>query len=323
MSVADKIFCNMCEDILNNGCDTKGEDVRPIWTDTSEKAYTIKKFGVCNRYDLRKEFPAITLRPTNLSKAYDEILWIYQKKSNNVKDLNSKIWDSWADTSGSIGKAYGYQVGSKYCQDSINYKQASIGDMQRKYYSYHSYPSFETSVEEGLYGKKEKLLFYLDQMDSVLYNLKQNPYSRRIIINLYNLDELYQMNLYPCAYSCTFNVTTDKDYNKPILNLLLNQRSNDILVANNWNVSQYAIFLMMVAQVSDMIPGELVHMISDAHIYDRHVLIVKDLIKRTQYPAPIVKLDPEIRSFYDFTESSLIVEDYKTGLQIKNIPVAV
>lgn len=283
MSYADKVFKNMCSDILTNGIDTKGEIVRPTWVDTGEKAYTIKKFGVINRYDLRKEFPALTLRKTPIKSATDEILWIYQKKSNNIHDLNSHIWDEWADENGSIGKAYGYQVGVK-----------------------HQYA-------EGM----------MDQMDRVLYDLKHNPYSRRIITMLYNHHDLHEMALYPCAYSVTYNVTKDANSDKLVLNAILNQRSQDVLAANSWNVCQYAILLMMVAQSCDMIPGELIHVIADAHIYDRHIPMIVDLIQREEHPAPKVWINPDIKNFYDFTPDDVHVENYVTGLQIKNIPIAV
>ena len=263
MSIADHIFIDMCQDILDNGTDTRGEKVRPIWEDTGEPAYTIKKFAVVNRYDLRREFPAMTLRKTGIRSAFDEILWIWQKKSNNIHDLNSHIWDSWADEDGSIGKAYGYQLGVK-----------------------HLYPE----------GK-------MDQVDRVLYDLRHNPY--------------------PCAYSMTFNVTQRPGEDKLTLNAILNQRSQDVLVANNWNVCQYALLVHMFAIVSDMQVGELVHMIADAHIYDRHVPIVKELIQRPTYEAPKVTLNPEVKNFYDFTVDDLQIENYQTGPQVKNIPVAV
>ena len=282
MSYADKVFVDMCSDILKNGIDTKGEKVRPKWDDGSY-AYTIKKFGVVNRYDLKKEFPALTLRKTNLKNCVDEILWIWQKKSNNINDLNSHIWDSWADENGSIGKAYGYQLGVK-----------------------HQY-------KEGM----------MDQVDRVLYDLKNNPYSRRIMTNIYVHQDLHEMNLYPCAYSMTFNVTKNKETGKLVLNGILNQRSQDILTANNWNVCQYAVLLHMFAQVSDMEVGELVHVIADAHIYDKHVPLVEELIAREQHPAPKFWINPEVKNFYDFIVDDFRLDDYVTGPQIKNIPVAV
>ena len=282
MSYADKLFINMCKDILENGTSTEGEKVRPKWEDGSS-AYTIKKFGVVNRYDLRREFPALTLRRTALKSAFDEILWIWQKKSNNIHDLNSHIWDSWADEDGSIGKAYGYQMQVK-----------------------HQY-------KEGM----------MDQVDRVLYDLKHNPYSRRIMTNLYVHQDLHEMNLYPCAYSVTFNVTKEPGCEKLVLNAVLNQRSNDVLAANNWNVAQYALLLMMFAQVSGMTAGELLHVIADAHIYDRHIPMIRELISREPYPAPTVRLNPEVRDFYAFTADDLYVENYQYGPQIKNIPIAV
>ncbi|MCQ4670789.1 thymidylate synthase [Lactonifactor longoviformis] len=282
MSLADNIFITMCRDIIDTGTSTEGEKVRPVWEDGTS-AYTIKRFGVVNRYDLSKEFPALTLRRTALKSAMDEILWIWQKKSNNIKELNSHVWDSWADETGSIGKAYGYQMSVK-----------------------HQY-------REGM----------MDQVDRVLFDLRENPYSRRIMTNIYVHQDLHEMHLYPCAYSMTFNVTKEKDSDQLILNGILNQRSQDVLAANNWNVCQYSLLLMMFAQVSGMKAGELVHVIADAHIYDRHIPLVQELISRPVYPAPKVTLNPEIRDFYQFTVNDLTVENYQTGPQIKNIPIAV
>ena len=282
MSKADDIFINMCRDILENGTSTEGEKVRPHWPDGTA-AYTIKKFGVVNRYDLQEEFPLLTLRRTALKSAVDEVLWIWQQKSNNIKDLHSHIWDEWADADGSIGKAYGYQMGVK-----------------------HQY-------KEGMF----------DQVDRVLYDLKHNPFSRRIMTNLYVHQDLHEMNLYPCVYSMTFNVTQKPGDDKLTLNAVLNQRSQDVLAANNWNVAQYAALLMMFAQVSDMRAGELLHVIADAHIYDRHVPFIQELIQRTPYPAPKVTLNPDVHDFYDFTRDDFKVENYQTGEQIRDIPIAI
>ena len=282
MSLADVTFIQMCKDILENGTSTEGEKVRPKWPDGTP-AYTIKKFGVVNRYDLSREFPLLTLRRTALKSATDEILWIWQQKSNNIHDLHSHIWDEWADGDGSIGKAYGYQLGVK-----------------------HQY-------KEGM----------MDQVDRVIYDLKNNPFSRRIMTNIYVHQDLHEMNLYPCAYSMTFNVTQKKGEEKLTLNAVLNQRSQDVLAANNWNVCQYAVLMHMLAQVCDMKVGELVHVIADAHIYDRHVPIIRELIEREQHPAPKFTLNPDVKDFYQFTTKDITIEDYVTGPQIKNIPIAV
>jgi len=276
MSYADQVFATMCRDIIQQGFSSEGTHVRPVWDDGA-MAHTIKKFAVVNRYDLSQEFPIMTLRPTPFKKAIDEILWIWQKKSNNIKDLNSKIWDAWADESGSIGKAYGYQLGVK-----------------------HQY-------SEGLF----------DQVDRVLFDLKTNPSSRRIMTNLYVHEDLHAMNLYPCAYSMTFNVTGNK------LNAILNQRSNDVLVANNWNVVQYAVLVHMFAMVSNLEVGELVHVIADAHIYDRHVPIVEELIKREAFPAPAFRIKRHVIDFYDFSIDDFELIDYQKNAQIKHIPVAI
>ena len=282
MSYADKVFIDMCKDILENGVSTEGEKVRPHWEDGTP-AYTIKKFGVVNRYDLSKEFPLVTVRKTALKSATDELLRIWQKKSNNIHDLHSHIWDAWADENGSIGKAYGYHLGVK-----------------------HRY-------KEGM----------MDQVDRVIYDLKNNPFSRRIMTNIYVHQDLHEMNLYPCAYSMTFNVTQKKGEDKLTLNAILNQRSQDILTANNWNVAQYAVLVHMLAQVCDMQVGELVHVIADAHIYDRHIPIVEELISRECYDAPTFHLNPEVKDFYKFTRDDVSVDNYITGPQVTNIPVAI
>jgi thymidylate synthase len=276
MSKADEIFITNCKNILENGYSSENEKVRPHWEDGTP-AYTIKNFGVVNRYNLSEEFPLLTLRYTNWKAAIDEVLWIWQKKSNNVNDLNSHIWDAWADENGSIGKAYGYQL------------------------------SIKNQYKEGMF----------DQVDRVLYDLKQNPYSRRIMTNIYNFNDLNEMNLYPCAYSMTFNVTGKK------LNAILNQRSQDTLTANNWNVVQYSALLMMFAQVSGLEAGELVHVISDMHIYDRHIEMVKQLLKREPKKAPKVTLNTEIKNFYDFTVEDFTVENYEYGTSLGKIPVAI
>ncbi len=275
MSKADQLFVTMMQKILNEGFSDEHLQVRPKWNDGTP-AHTIKTFGIVNRYNLQEEFPALTLRPTALKSAFDEILWIWQKKSNNIKYLNSHIWDQWADADGSIGKAYGYQLAQKY-----EFRQ---GEM--------------------------------DQVDNLLWQLKNNPASRRMMAHLYNFQDLKDMNLEPCCWSVTLNVTGDT------LNMILNQRSQDTLVANNWNVCQYALLLMMFAQVSGLKAGELIHVISDCHIYDRHVPLVKELIERPQYPAPKVWLNPEVKDFYAFTVDDLHVEAYEKNPQIKNIPIA-
>ena len=276
MSYADKIFIENCRDILENGFSTENEKVRPVWDDGTP-AYTIKKFGVVNRYDLSKEFPILTLRYTNWKAAIDEMLWIWQKKSNKVSDLNSHIWDSWMGEDGTIGKAYGYQLGIK-----------------------HEY-------KEGMF----------DQVDRVLYDLKNNPYSRRIMTNIYNYQDLHEMNLYPCAYSMTFNVVDGK------LNAILNQRSQDTLAANNWNIVQYSVLVHMFAQVSGLEVGELVHVIADMHIYDRHIPLIKKLIEREPLPAPKFEMNKEIKNFYDFTVDDFNIIDYKPGESIGRVPVAI
>lgn len=280
MSYADKVFKETCRDILTNGTTTEGQKVRPKWEDDTP-AYTIKKFGVVNRYDIRKEFPAITLRQIYLKSALDEILWIWQKKSNNVKDLRSHIWDQWADKDGSIGTVYGYQVAEKFM-----YK----GEM-------------------------------IDQIDYVRKLLKEEPFSRRIMTNLYQYHNLSTGHLDPCAYGMTYNVTEENG--QLVLNAILNQRSQDMLAANGWNIAQYALLLMMLAQEAGMVAGELVHVIADCHIYDRHIPMVEELLDREEYDAPKVSFNPDVKDFYQFTTDDLIVENYKYGEQIKNIPIAV
>lgn len=275
MSRADEIFIANAKDILENGVWDTECDVRPKWRDGAS-AHTVKKFGIVNRYNLREEFPILTIRRTYFKSCIDELLWIWQKKSNNIKDLNSKIWNQWADENGSIGKAYGYQLGIKH-----KYKEGEF-----------------------------------DQVDRVLFDLKNNPASRRIMTNIYNFQDLNEMNLYPCAYSMTFNVCGDS------LNGILNQRSNDMLTANNWNVVQYAVLLIMFAQVSGLKAGELVHVIADAHIYDRHVPIVKEIIEMPRHAAPVLEVDKSVKNFYDFTVDSFKFVDYKCNEKKYDIPIA-
>ena len=276
MSLADKIFIDTCKDILQNGFWDTELDVRPKWDDGAP-AHTVKKFGVVNRYDLSKEFPAQTIRKTFIKSAVDEILWIWQKKSNNIADLGSHVWDSWADENGSIGKAYGYQLGVKH-----HYKE---GEM--------------------------------DQVDRVLFDLKNNPQSRRILTNIYVHQDLSEMALYPCAYSMTFNTSGNK------LNAILNQRSQDMLAANAWNVAQYAALVHMFAQVSGLEAGEFVHVIADAHIYDRHVPIIEELISREPYDAPEFVMDKSITDFYQFSKNHFSLENYKYHDFNEKIPVAI
>ena len=275
MSRADSIFISNCRDILSSGVWDTDMEVRPRWADGTP-AHTIKKFGIVNRYDLSQEFPIMTLRRTYWKSAVDELLWIWQKKSNNIKDLRGHIWDSWADENGSIGKAYGYQLGIKY-----------------------EYPEGE-----------------FDQVDRVIYDLKNNPASRRILTSIYNFKDLHEMRLYPCAYSMTFNVSGKK------LNAILNQRSQDMLTASNWNVVQYAVLVYMMAQVSGLEAGELVHVIADAHIYDRHVSIVKKMLQNEPKPAPTFKIDKSVTDFYSFTRDSFSVEGYEYSELDEEIPVA-
>ena len=276
MSYVDTVFQANCKAILEDGISDAGQAVRTVWDD-GVPAHTVKQFGIVNRYDLRKEFPILTLRKINFKALVDELLWIWQKKSNNIHDLNSKIWDQWTDEGGSIGKAYGYQLGVKH-----QYKEGEF-----------------------------------DQVDRVLFDLKNNPSSRRIMTNLYNFEDLHEMALYPCAYSMTFNVSGNT------LNAILNQRSQDMLAANNWNVSQYAILLHMFAQVSGLEAGELIHVISDAHIYDRHIPLVEKLLEREGKAAPTLKIDPTITNFYDFTVDSFSLENYEYCEAIGRFPVAI
>jgi len=276
MSRADEIFIQNCRDILQNGVWDTDREVRPRWEDGAP-AHTIKKFGIINRYDLREEFPILTIRRTYWKTAVDELLWIWQKKSNNIHDLNAHVWDQWADETGSIGKAYGYQLGVK-----------------------HHYPEGD-----------------MDQVDRVLYDLRNNPASRRIMTNIYNFADLSEMHLYPCAYSMTFNVSGN------VLNAILNQRSQDMLAANNWNVVQYAVLVHMMAQSAGLVPGELVHVIADAHIYDRHVPIVEKMLSAPQSPAPEFTVDPAVTDFYQFTRDSFTLTGYTPAPFEEKIPIAI
>ncbi len=276
MSYADRVFVENIKDILENGYSDEELNVRPKWEDGTP-AHTVKKFCMVNRYDLSKEFPIITVRKTFFKSCIKELLWIWQKKSNKISELDSHIWDSWADENGTIGKAYGYQLGVK-----------------------HKYPEGE-----------------FDQVDRVLYDLKHNPASRRIMTNLYNHHDLNEMGLAPCAYGLTLNVTGNK------LNAILNQRSQDMLTANNWNVCQYAVLVHMFAQVSGLEVGEFVHVVADAHIYDRHIPLVKKLVENPQFEAPVFKIDKSVKNFYDFTVDSFSLENYQANDFNEKIEVAI
>ena len=276
MSLADQLFIDNCKQILSQGTWDTDQAVRPRWEDGSP-AHTIKCFGLVNRYDLKKEFPIQTIRRMYFKSAVDELLWIWQKKSNNVHDLSSHVWDAWADETGSIGKAYGYQLAVK-----------------------HHYPEGD-----------------MDQVDRVLYDLKHNPASRRILTSLYNFEDLHEMHLYPCAYSMTFNVSNGT------LNAILNQRSQDMLAANNWNVCQYAVLVHMLAQVSGLRAGELVHVIADAHIYDRHIPIIEKMLSEPEHPAPGFTLDPAVTDFYRFTPDSVRLDGYEYSPFEEKIPIAI
>lgn len=276
MSYADELFLQTCRDILDHGTWDTDLPVRPRWEDGTP-AHTVKLFGVVHRYDLRREFPLLTVRRQYFKSAVDELLWIWQKKSNNIRDLSSHVWDAWADDTGSIGKAYGYQLGVKY-----------------------DFPE----------GK-------MDQVDWLLKTLRDAPASRRMVTSIFNHHDLKDMALQPCAWSMTFNVSGN------VLNGILNQRSQDMLTANGWNVMQYSALLMMLAQVSGLVPGELIHVIADCHIYDRHVPLVEELLTRKPYPAARVRLDPTVTDFYAFTKSSFTVENYQYHHFTAPIPVAV
>ncbi len=276
MSYADQVYIETCKRILKEGVRDDDLPVRPRWEDGTP-AHTVKLFGVVNRYDLQREFPLMTLRRTYWKSAIDELLWIWQKKSNRVAELGSHVWDAWADENGTIGKAYGYQMGVKH-----HYRE---GDF--------------------------------DQVDRVLYDLKHNPQSRRILTSMYNFADLSEMGLYPCAYSMTFNVSGRT------LNAILNQRSQDMLTANNWNVVQYAALVHMLAQVSGLVPGELVHVIADCHIYDRHIPLVEEMIEKRPFDAPAFRMDPDVTDFYAFTKNSFTVENYQYHPFDHSIAVAI
>lgn len=336
MSYADKVFCDMCFDIMSSGVDTRGEKVRPKWEDGTD-AYTIKKFGVVNRYNLAKEFPILTIRPVPIKSCVDEILWIWSKKSNVVSELNSGIWDSWETEDGTIGRAYGYQLAN-----TSAYRDVTNEGLLKAFPDSEIVEDVEEVwVDDGAAVSVKKLVrknarciyyvvdmwdnsgyWYLDQVDRAIYDLVNTPFSRRIITNMYNHRDLHSMALYPCAYSMTFNVTTDNG-NGLVLNGVLNQRSQDVLVANGWNVAQYAVLMNLIARHCGMRVGELVHVIADAHIYDRHITMVEDLVRRERFQAPKLIINPDKRDFYSFTADDVSLENYEHGEQIKNIPVAV
>ncbi len=314
MSQADVVFKRMCEDILAHGTDNKGEEIRPHWEDGTP-AYTLACFGVVNRYDLSSEFPALTFRKIAFKTCIDELLWIWQKQSENIKDLKGHIWDSWADDEGSIGKAYGYQQAKKHFYTDVKEEALikAFGGLTGA--NGHVYAEKET--RDGREG------FLMTQLDKAVYDLKTTPFSRRILVTMWNPEEQYEMHLAPCAYEMTFMVTRDEAGEGLVLNGILNQRSNDLLAAGNWNVVQYSVLIHMLAHICGMKAGEFVHVIGNAHIYDRHVEIIKELIRRPQYPAPKFSIINDVKDFYDFTPEDFSLTDYSYGPQVENIPVAI
>jgi len=345
MAYADEVFIEMCNDILTNGTSNEGQNVRPHWPDGS-LAYTLKIFGQAHTYDLSKEFPIMTLRKTALKSATDEMLWIYQKKSNNIKNLKSSVWDEWADENGSIGRAYGYQMAIKYeytgvtiegldkafpnwekkeDENTVSYRYVPMGGaipLEERFA--RGTDAFDRIGESDIVFYKETKVALMDQMNKVIYDLKVNPFSRRIMTTTWNPSDLSRMNLEPCAYSMTYNVTQNPGDDKLTLNAILNQRSQDMLAANNWNIVQYSVLLHMLAQVCDMKVGKLLHVIADCHIYDKHIPMIKELIGRKPMDAPVFKLNPDIHDFYDFTRGDVSVENYEvSGEQLKNIPIAI
>lgn len=302
MTQYDEIFVKNLVDILSNGSEYES---RAIWSDDWTKAKCLKRFSIVNRYnsDFSNKPPIGTIRKFPIKNCIDELLWIWQKKSNNIKDLKSHIWDSWADPNGSIGAAYGFQVKSKLRK--VSHTDEVMGNT------------------EGVHHQ-EVTTYFLDQTDFVIHELKYNPDSRRIITDLYSIDQNGLMGLDPCCYSCTWNVTY-KD-GKPYLNLLLNQRSQDMIVANNWNVFQYWILQNMFANECGWLEvGELVHVIADAHIYDRHIPIAEHMIEIAKDTENFS--DPKViipnKGFYEYTVDDFKLENYQYAENIKDIPVAV
>ncbi|MBR2995980.1 MAG: thymidylate synthase [Lachnospiraceae bacterium] len=324
MSYADQVFIRTVTDILENGTSTVGQKVRPHWPDGTA-AYTIKQFGVVNRYDLSEEFPIVTLRKTPIKSATDEMLWIWQKKSNNIHDLGSHVWDEWADETGSIGKAYGYQMAKKHPYRDVKEEGLAVAFPAQDGYGLS---------EDGLSWKREDRvaavrettedLWKMDQVDKVIYDLKNTPYSRRIMTTMWDPEDLHDMHLEPCAYSMTFNVTQKPGHEKMTLNAVLHQRSQDVLAAMAWNICQYAVLIHMIAQVCDMEPGEFVHLQVDCHCYDRHQEALRELIRREPKPVPQFRLNPDIHDFYRFTKNDVELIGYEVaGEQIRNIEVAI
>ena len=343
MARIDDNFISMCDDILKNGTTTQGQKVRPHWPDGTP-AYTIKKFGVVTRYDLREEFPVLTLRRTPVKSALDELLWIWQAKSNDIHDLHSGVWDEWADEQGTIGRAYGYQMAIKHKYYDINeagLRHAFGDEAADEIMAAPSVPVIRPQPGECAVSGLDQIIptpeqkklralrgadgcWYMDQVDRVIYDLRNNPYSRRIMTSIYTFSDLHAMNLYPCAYSMTFNVTQQPGHGKLTLNGIMNQRSQDILTAFAWNEWQYACLLALMAQVCDMEAGEFVHVVADAHIYDRHVDAVRELMSRTPCSAPKVWINPDVHDFYQFTRDDVKLLDYQVaGDQIRDIPVAI
>ena len=269
MSYADTLFKQEINEILTNGFNDKDYPVRPKWPDGTP-AHTIKTFCAVRRYDLSKEFPILTLRQQAFKGVVRELLWMWQKKSNVVDELgpSASIWRAWEWPDGTIGKTYGYQLGKK---------------------SDYGYGEF-------------------DQVDNLLYLLKNKPMDRRMIVTMWCPQDLKEMALPPCVYESIWDVSNGK------LNCTLIQRSGDVLAAassGGWDTMEYAILVHMIAQVCGYQVGELVHIVHNLHIYDRHVEAVKEVMQNPEYPAPTLWINPDVKDFYAFTEDDFKLIDYQ------------
>ena len=300
MSLADKYFKEAANKILTEGYSDESMQVRPHWEDGTP-AHTIKTFCYVCRYDLSKEFPILTLRRQAFKTMIKELLWMWQMKSNNINDVDFHIWDQWADENGSIGKTYSYQLAQKYGHHKIKEGE----DLS-------SYPSAEIGNDGWV---------YLDQVDGVLYDLKNNPASRRIITNMWQIKDLKDMNLAPCVYETLWDITPDGK-----LNMTLIQRSGDMCAAaapGGFDTIEYATLLYLMAHVCGYKPGEFVHIVNNLHIYDRHIDIIKKVCNNPEYDAPKLWINTDKTDFYDFTIDDFKLIDYQSTKLEEKIEVAI
>ena len=280
MSKADQFFRDQMKVIRETGFNDKDFKVRAKWEADNAPAHTVKTFGYVTRYDLSKEFPILTLRSQGFKGAVKECLWIFQKKSTNINDLGLHIWDAWADENGDLGRTYAYSL-----REKIQYPEGAF-----------------------------------DQVDYLLYQLKNNPMDRRMMLQLFDPHNVIHTKLPPCVMTYLFDVAGGK------LNMTVIQRSADALAAGaagGWDEVGEAVLQHMLAQVSGLQVGTMVHLVNNLHVYDRHMQYIDEILANPEYESPVLKVNPNVTNFYDFKPEDFELVGYKSTKLSTKFDVAV